>query len=286
MATATLTQVGMNLVAWSICLRNASSVAVSAAEKAGARAFSISRMSYASCIPMAGGWVECRITGLVSSATTIRANIYLMQADQLGHNYAGDGVSGLYMGGAQMEAGTGTTYIPTTTAAAARSADFLSTTALAWLVPNERTILFDGAFNGVAGGGMFAFSLDDGADNGIGIYKQNGAGGLNGYSSSTTGTPLNLTVADGQRFRGAIAWSNAGACASASVNGGAAIAIAGANPDTPVEFGIGSARNRQFNANLWARSVTYWPTRFSDTGAHSADRDSRNVSSPTEGAAT
>ncbi|WP_322062441.1 hypothetical protein [Paraburkholderia sp. J63] len=197
----------------------------------------------------------------MSSATTIRANLYLMQADQPGHSYAGDGVSGQYLGGAQMEAGTSTTYIPT----GAASADFLTTTGLVWLDPDKGTILFDGAFNGVAGDGMFAFSLDDGTDNGIGIYKQNGAGGLNGYSGGTTGTPLDLTVADGQRFRGAMAWSRAGASASASVNGGAAIAIASANPVTPVEFCIGSARSRQFSANLWARSVTYWPMRFSDT---------------------
>lgn len=40
------------------------------------------------------------------------------------------------------------------------------------------------AVTGVTGSGTLLFSLDDGTDNGIGIYKANGSGALNGYSGS------------------------------------------------------------------------------------------------------
>ncbi|WP_277183306.1 hypothetical protein [Caballeronia sp. BR00000012568055] len=222
------------------------------------------RLSAASCIPMANGWAECRISGYVTNATTLRANLYAMQADQLEHKYQGDGVSGFYFGGAQMEPGLSSSYIPTTTAAVPRYSDFLSTSDLSWLNPTVGTLLIDGAFNGVLGGGMFAFSLDDGTNNGIGIYKALGTGNVNAYSSSTTGTPLGVVLADGQRFRSAITWNNAGASASASINGRAALPIVGANPVTPTELCIGSARNHQFSSNVCARSLTYWPERIAD----------------------
>jgi hypothetical protein len=66
---------------------------------------------------------------------------------------------------------------------------------------------------------VFAFSLDDSVNNGIGIYKVNGSGALTACSGSADGTALGLGVTDGQRFRAGIAWSGAGASASASVNG-------------------------------------------------------------------
>lgn len=218
----------------------------------------------ASCVPLANGWAECRISGLVASATAVRASIYLMQSDQLNHSYAGDNASGFYHGGAQLEIGTSTSYIQTTTASVSRYSDFLTTSDLKFLDANEGTFVFDGSLNGVSGGGMFAFSLDDAVNNGIGIYKISGSGTLAAYSGSSGSTGLGVTVTDGQRFRAGVAWSRAGATASASANGRSAIAVAGAQPVVPELLSIGSARNRQFASNVLARSFTYWPRRLSD----------------------
>jgi hypothetical protein len=67
-----------------------------------------------------------------------------------------------------------------------RQPDYLTTSDLSWLTP-DGILVFDGSFNGVSGGGMFAFSLDDGASNGIGIYKINGSGALTAYLGGLTG---------------------------------------------------------------------------------------------------
>lgn len=156
--------------------------------------------------------------------------------------------------GAQYEAGSyPSSYIDTSGTTVTRAADFLTTSDLSWLTPNG-TLVFDGAFFSVADGGMFAFSLDDGANNGIGLYKVNGSGAITAYSGSATGTGLALSVTDGQRFRAGIAWSASGASASASANGQRAVAVSGAQAVPAKMLSIASARTHQFASNVLARS--------------------------------
>ncbi|SAL00401.1 hypothetical protein AWB76_07851 [Caballeronia temeraria] len=225
----------------------------------------------ATCIPLKDGWVECRVSGMVSSGTGVRANVYLMKADDLSRPSTGDGVSGFYFGGAQMEMGTSTSFIPTTSATTTRTNEYLSIKDTGAINPLEGTLVFDGAFRGVVGGGMFAFSLDDGVNSGIGIYKALGGGGLVAYSGGATGTSLGKTVADGERFRAAIAYSAGGASAVASINGGAPITITATKAFTPALLSIGSARS-QFNACESVRSLQYWPRRLSDAELSDATR--------------
>lgn len=188
-----------------------------------------------------------------------------MQSDETANSPQGDGVSGFYLGGAQLEPVSSSSYVPKTTAAGTRAADFLLATQPGWLNASEGTAFIDATVTGVAGGGVFLFSFDDGTDNGIGIYKVNGSGALSAYSGSAQGTGLGLVAADGQRVRAALAWSNGGASASASANGLAAVPVEGAGAVSTSEFCIGSARTKQFAGNLWAHAFTYWPQRMTDT---------------------
>ncbi|WP_420874236.1 phage head spike fiber domain-containing protein [Paraburkholderia sacchari] len=220
------------------------------------------KLGNAVCVPLSAGWFECRITGLVTSATVIRGTTYMDRAGA--HSYPGDGTSWLLHGGSQLESGTPTSYIPTTSVATSRYSDFLSTSDLSFLDQENGTLVFDGSFHGVSGGGMFAFSLDDGTDNGIGLYKVNGSGALTAYCGSPGGTGLGVTLADGQRFRAGIAWSAGGASASASANGQKAVTVAGAKAVPAKTLSIASARNHQFASNVLARSLAYWPRRLSD----------------------
>ena len=68
------------------------------------------------------GWYRCTVT---SSAGT--QGSFQLSADGITSSYTGDGTSGIYLWGAQLEAGAfPTSYIPTTIGTAARSADVCS----------------------------------------------------------------------------------------------------------------------------------------------------------------
>jgi hypothetical protein len=74
------------------------------------------------------GWYRCSITATPTSTTT--NGFYIQIASASGtRSYQGDGASGIFIWGAQVEAGSfATSYIPTTTGTLARSADVCSIT--------------------------------------------------------------------------------------------------------------------------------------------------------------
>ncbi|MGE0766705.1 MAG: DUF2793 domain-containing protein [Hyphomicrobiaceae bacterium] len=74
----------------------------------------------------AGGWYRCWVSCVLGgSDTTIQARVHILSAVGVS-SYAGDGTSGLYVWGAQLEVGSvPTSYIATTSSTATRSADSL-----------------------------------------------------------------------------------------------------------------------------------------------------------------
>ena len=100
------------------------------------------------------GWYRCIVSGVKSGTGTV--TIRLLTNNGLGNTYTGDGTSGIYLWGAQLEAGAlPTSYIPTTSATVTRSADVASITGSnfsGWYRQDEGTvfsqaILPPGAFN-------------------------------------------------------------------------------------------------------------------------------------------
>ena len=93
-------------------------------------------------ISFSNGWYRIMLTGVAVNSGTSSANILLV--NNLITNYTGDGSSGLYIFGAQLEAMPfATSYIPTTTAAATRAEDILSFSGYDNLPIDDFTILIN-----------------------------------------------------------------------------------------------------------------------------------------------
>jgi hypothetical protein len=90
------------------------------------------------------GWYRITGAGSIGAKTNMRMRIYI--ANDLGQiTYLGNGTSGLYVWGAQLEAGSyATSYIPTTSASVTRNADVISKTGISSLIGQiEGTIFYE-----------------------------------------------------------------------------------------------------------------------------------------------
>ncbi|WP_415238201.1 phage head spike fiber domain-containing protein, partial [Seleniivibrio woodruffii] len=94
-------------------------VAGTATVKSGNPAISIQQLL--------NGWYRCSISATATSSLTTLGFVLFITDNSGGINYTGDGTSGLYIFGAQLEAMPfATSYIPTTTASLSRAADVCS----------------------------------------------------------------------------------------------------------------------------------------------------------------
>jgi hypothetical protein len=100
--------------------------------------------------PVGNGWYRCQIT-ITSVGTTATLQIILANADG-GAVFDGDNTSGIFIWGAQLEAGSFTTsYIPTAASQVTRTADVASINGsnfYSWYNQNQSTLFVNGKFNG------------------------------------------------------------------------------------------------------------------------------------------
>lgn len=110
------------------------------------------------------GWF--RISVKDTSPSTVLRYLNTIAISSSSVSYTGDGTSGIYIWGAQHEAGSNaTSYIPTLASAVTRNADVISKTGISDLINSEEGCFYVEANSFVNGGSFRHFSLSNGTDN-------------------------------------------------------------------------------------------------------------------------
>ena len=174
----------------------------------------------ASIQALTNGWYRCSVTFTPSSTTGKTFGFYLASADGTA-SYVGDGTSGAFIWGAQLETGSyATSYIPTvattvtrsadtsTSAATTRNADAAVMTGTAfssWYNPNQGTLYTEGGGLNAASSARLASITDNTFSNRIinyfatsglaaGLITTSGVSQANPVVSITSATALNKVI--------------------------------------------------------------------------------------------
>jgi hypothetical protein len=233
--------------------------------------------SFADCLsiiePAGNGWYRCSI--VLSAATSSGSNPFRFSPYASGDparlaSYAGDGTSGIYLWGAQLEQNSyATSYIPTSGSTATRAADVSTSAATfgnSWYEQSEGTVYH--LYNPFGVGSSRFYSFNDGTNNNqILGAASNGSGSASNY--------IEITAASvNQSFLGASgAYSptlQTGALAyivnncAYSKNGGAVFVDTSVTIPIINTLNLGSDHSNSSILNGTIRRLTYWPTRLSN----------------------
>jgi hypothetical protein len=216
------------------------------------------------------GWYRVTITGLPDpAAATVRLTVALSNSSASSlPSYAGDGTSGIYIWGAQLEVGAfPTSYIPTTTTSLTRSADVARVTTLSpWFNASEGTIYAESLVLSITNQRIASFN-DGSVGNRIIISRGTGSGGNVNGNVSAGGSPQVSALTFGTSIPAATITKAAFAYKlddfAGSVNGGAAVADTSGTIPTVNILALGSGEALGTNSlNGYLRRITYYNTRL------------------------
>jgi hypothetical protein len=197
--------------------------------------------------------------------------IYLHNAGGLPSAYTGDGYSGIYIWGAQLEAGSfPTSYIPTVASQVTRSPDAASMTGTnfsSWYRQDEGTIYVanqQATVDGSAGANYHAVAISDGTNNEL-IYIGTQYGSSNLEAATVDGGVGQFTVTavapSGGEYRRSLTYTADDF--GYSINGGAATTDASGTLPTVSRMYIGSNNGASYLGGTISRLV-YYPKRLSN----------------------
>jgi hypothetical protein len=185
-------------------------------------------------------------------------------------NYTGDGTSGIYIWGAQLEAGSfPTSYIPTTTTALTRAADVASVNTLSpWFNAAEGT-LYVQFLNGVDTFAQRFAAINDGTSNnnieiisssaGVGPYAFISTSG----SGQTPGPSPTSSIAANTQYKAAIAYATDNTAGFLNGVQNVIDTTAVTIPTGLTKLQIGSQTSSVNWSNAWIQRITYYPRRLS-----------------------
>lgn len=214
----------------------------------------------ATILPVGNGWVRCSIT-----FTPLAAYGYCYLYPNTVTQFSGDGTSGIYIWGAQLEAGSfPTPYIPTADAQVTRAADVPSVDTLSpWFNANEGTIFVEAQTFATANlPSLFHLSNDFFAFTNAGLatktFYLNGRG-TTGFATTTSAKPKNGLT------RYAVSFDSTGA--EASLDGGPSVANERLQISAVSRLLLGmkltGGAGGYLNGHI--RSIRYYPKRLSGT---------------------
>jgi hypothetical protein len=219
----------------------------------------------ASIQALSNGWYRC-VVSATTAASPVASTLVLQLNNGVSASYTGDGTSGLFLWGAQLEAGAfPTSYIPTTTATATRSADVASITGAnfsSWYRQDEGSF-FCSTF---APKGTVVYGTGDTFDNtqyiNVGSSSNvsiRSGGAITAALTAPVSTTALTNIAHGYVADNFAAVSNGGAISTD---------MSGAVPLTQVRLTLGSSAWNTTGSNSLngiIRRLTYWPSRLPNT---------------------
>jgi len=226
----------------------------------------------ATITPAGSDWFRLSITSVLAAGTF--SGIISLQTSASATraaSYTGNGTSGIYLWGAQLEAGASpTSYIPTTTATATRAADVASITGSAfssWYRQDEGTVFASVLVPTVAPSTALQtiYAISDGStDNRISAYKR---------ANADTSARLDVTAATvGSALINAGTFGLSNVIVSAvrvndfavSLNGLAPVADTSGNVPSVNQINLGTYIGATSSLNGTIKRLTYWPVRLAN----------------------
>ena len=218
----------------------------------------------ASIVNTGNGWYKCSATLDIGSGGST-PTLFILPTTAAGvQTYTGDGTSGIYLWGAQLEAGAfPTSYIPTTTATVTRAADVASITGSnfsSWYNQTEGTVFTESRQIGDVLG--FIAAISDGTDNNrIAQFRNGTTLSSRCVRAGTATNPGNVTITLSQSLVKSVIAAVANSC-GAAVNGTLATDATPTALPTVDRIGIGLGAPGSTPLNGTIKRLVYWGQRL------------------------
>jgi hypothetical protein len=217
------------------------------------------------------GWYRCSITRAADSTATGSVGFYLSNVGT-GTTYTGDGASGVYIWGAQLETGAfPTSYIPTSGSTATRAADSASipTSAFGYNASEGTLFVEASVLSDQNADDRRILEISDGTTSNFFSFYQDVSAGENIFIANQSGGSLTanfntgFTITEGSTFKAVATLKDNDV--AASVNGGSitsdtSTAISSALSE--VNIGYLGGGTQHLNGHI--KSIKYYPRRLTN----------------------
>ena len=207
------------------------------------------------------GWYRVVITQNFATVSGVTYHIWLTpdSSTSIGTSWTGDGVSGVYAWGAQLEQGSfATSYIPTTTVAVTRAADVITLLTSPWTGSDNETIFAqaDSTVPQTNWSSIFVHNQSYSGNRYL-LMGSNGTitGGFGGVNVTTSNQ-----VSSNTQFKAGVTFQTSNTVTSLN---GSAVTGAAVGRNSPSSVGIGFGNARSLNGHLL--KIKYYPNAVTDT---------------------